>query len=124
MKTSFKISLLCILLLVILLILEAAGVTFSNQLLFSASQPSSVQYDDAVYIVDVIRQQSALSAHYTILIHQSGVPEYGYALTYPQSIIDQKKLLSDLLWEDQGITLIFPDDARLFIPKNNFTGGR
>jgi hypothetical protein len=107
----------------VVIVLEISGVFFSKQVVFSQAQPPNVQYGDT-YRVDVVRQRLALRLEFTILIHRQGVPEYGYALKYPEAVIDPRKMITQVIWENTGVTLEFPDQTRLVIPKERFVGGR
>jgi hypothetical protein len=113
-----------LLLLGTLILLQILGFSFSNQVLFSNTQPAAAHSHHAGYQVDVIHQQLALGARNLILIHRTRVPDYGYAVDYPGSLPDLVKPISRVAWESKGVTLEFPDQTVWFIPAANFTGGR
>jgi hypothetical protein len=43
---------------------------------------------------------------------------------YPGSIHEPAEAISDFRWAPSCITLTFPDDSVVLIPKGNFTRGR
>ena len=130
---------------VLLAVVIAGGVTFTlvsafsrptHRLLWQECQPATVSYDDFdPYCLSVVEGDvnwvfmplNPRRHAYLFVARGTAVPGYGHYLDYgPQLYGDPERYLSDVTldWTAEGITFNEPTGHRLFIPAEQFTGGR
>ena len=103
---------------------QLIGITWLDEKVFTSCQPSQIKYNSFdPYCLYVIKQQQTLSSNYIIFIGKEVDPNYGHTLNYPTTTIKQFDQLK-VNWTNKGIDLETYNGTRLFIPKNNFIGGR
>jgi hypothetical protein len=103
---------------------QQLGVSWSHKTVYSDNQPETIDYgSDDPYCVRVIRQQHTMDYEYVLMVNKKADENYGYALHFPGSY-NMKPLVSSVQWTPEGVEIEFSQNDRLFIPKDNFIGGR
>ena len=84
--------------------------------------PNEFKYDfyDG-YCVTTYKRNYLLSSQYEIFITKNGVESYGYRLTSP---LGENKI--NVEWSAEGVTIKqdSKNEITIFVPYQNFTGGR
>ncbi len=129
-KTSILIILsegLLVAILLMVMITQAWGVSWSNEVLFRSTQGDYVKYHSFdPYCLSIVRQQQTLNGKYIIMISGKGIDDYGHVLNYPDTgFIDEKTIdKTKVLWTAEGVEITFSTGHKLFIPKDSFIKGR
>ncbi len=109
------------------IIVQLLKITWSNTILFTSTQPSSIEYNSyEPYILSILKQQQTLTSKHIIFVGKEPDPTYGHTLNFPTTIIVSDSEIQNLQvqWTAEGIQLETYYGTKLFIPKKNFIGGR
>ncbi|MDZ4082513.1 MAG: hypothetical protein U1E10_06240 [Bdellovibrionales bacterium] len=113
--------------LVLVIASEMLGITWSRDKLFTACQPQEIDYRSyGPYCFHVIKMNRLLGHQKKIIISKTAETDYGHVLNFPTDHVfdrsEWEKLRVD--WRPEGLEFETALKVRVFIPKENFLGGR
>jgi hypothetical protein len=102
------------------------GFTLGHRKIFQSCQGEYIKYNSFdPYCLSVIKQTRPLGSKYIILISRKDDDNYGHVLNYiPYPVNEEDISKMRVIWSEEGIEITFSTGHKLYIPKDQFIGGR